>query len=49
MVKTLLDERPDREDNQGLVILCCPADVVGTGFTDTDDFDAYVLQFELGC
>ncbi|MCK6476684.1 MAG: right-handed parallel beta-helix repeat-containing protein [Phycisphaerales bacterium] len=27
---------------------CCPADFDGTGFVDTDDFDAFVRAFEAG-
>ena len=26
----------------------CPADIDGNGFVNGDDFDAFVLEFELG-
>jgi Tol biopolymer transport system component len=35
-------------DPTTITITPCPADFDGTGFVDTDDFDAFVAAFELG-
>ncbi len=32
-----------------LSVLACDADLDGSGFVDTDDFDAFILAFESGC